>query len=334
MRGVGIVVGIVLLGAPVGAAPLRVTGETMGTTWAVSLARPPASVGAEGLRRAVEATLARVDRAASTWREDSELARFNAAGTTAWRPVSPMLARIVTGALRTSRLSGGAFDPTVAPLVDLWGFGPGGGPRARPTDDALRAARARVGFAHLAVRGEPPALRKDLPALEVDLSAIAKGFAVDRVAARLAEMGAHDVLVEIGGELRARGRNPDGEPWIVAVQRPNGSAGAASALLGLTDAAVATSGDYRTHFEQDGRRYSHLIDPRTGEPVSHGLASVTVVARSAMRADALATALLVLGPERGPALAERERLAALFLVREGDGFRATTTPALRPYERR
>jgi thiamine biosynthesis lipoprotein len=320
-----------LAAAPGGAATLRLGGATMGTTWSVVAARAPAALDARRVRAAIERTLARVDREASTWRADSELSRFNDGPSTAWSPVSAGLATVVGEALRTSRLSGGAFDPTVAPLVDLWGFGPTAGARRRPAAAAIRAARARIGFAHLAVRTTPPALRKDRPDLRVDLSAVAKGFAADRVAAGLAALGAHDVLVEIGGELRARGRNPDGAPWAVAVQRPTGATGAASAVLRLTDGGIATSGDYRNHFDEQGHRYGHVIDPRTGEPVTHALASVTVVAASAMRADALATALLVLGPEAGAALARRDGLAALFITRQPDGFRTTPTAAMRPY---
>lgn len=312
-------------------ASVHVDGETMGTTWSVVVARSATPLDPEPLRAEIEATLGRVDRQASTWRVDSELSRFNAGRSTGWVAVSTDLATVVAEALRTSRLSGGAFDPTVGPLVDLWGFGPSGGRSRRPPDAAVRSARARTGFERLAVRETPPALRKDRPDLAVDLSAVAKGFAVDRVAERLARLGIADVLVEIGGELRALGRGPAGGAWTVAIQRPTGAFGAASAVLAVSDAGIATSGDYRNAFTADGRRFGHVLDPRTGEPVAHALASVTVVAESAMRADALATALLVLGPDAGPALARRERLAALFILREDDGFRTVATAELAPY---
>jgi thiamine biosynthesis lipoprotein len=238
----------------------------------------------------------------------------------------------VDAAARLSRESAGAFDVTVGPLVNLWGFGPQAGAApahpAVPGDEALARARQRVGFDKLEVRLDPPALRKEAE-LYVDLSAIAKGHGVDRVAGRLVSAGCSDLLVDVGGEVRAIGRNPGGRVWRVGVETPDpAQLGGVERVLVLDHVAAATSGDYRNYVEVDGQRYSHTIDPRTGRPVSHGLASVTVLHASAMWADGYATALDVLGPEAGFELAERLGLPALFLVREDGSFRTRYTPAL------
>jgi thiamine biosynthesis lipoprotein len=233
--------------------------------------------------------------------------------------VSSDLNVVLDRSLRISRETGGAFDVTVGPLVDLWGFGPGG-ERRRPATAAIDAALARVGSGALETRAAPPAIRRRAPGLRIDLSAVAKGYAVDRVAALVDGVGADGFLVDVGGELRAGGTNPDGGPWRVAVERPRAAELAPPCVLELEDAAVATSGDAHAFFEEDGTRYSHVVDPRTGRPVANDVAAVTVVAGSAMEADALATALMVLGPDEGARLAEREGLAARFLVRAGGGF--------------
>ncbi len=282
----------------------------MGTRYRVLISRPtvPEKEISVGVRRVLD----RVDRRMSTYKPESEVSRFNASAGTGWFPVSAETARVVAKALEVWRESGGAFDITVAPLVDLWGFGPKLVPERIPAGAEIEAALARTGSRHLAVRLEPPALRKELPQLEIDLSAIAKGYAVDAVAAWLEARGIHDYLVELGGEVRVSGHHPDGRPWRVAVERAaEGRAG----VLELNAGAVATSGDYRNWFELDGVRYSHEIDPRTGRPVSHGLVQVTVLAPSCMEADAWATALLVAGPREGPDLARRLGLKALFLRR-------------------
>jgi thiamine biosynthesis lipoprotein len=220
---------------------------------------------------------------------------------------------------------------TVGPLVNLWGFGPGRGEDRVPSATEVEEARARVGYARLEVRDPPPAVRKAIPDLYVDLSAIAKGYGVDRVSEYLESQGVGRYLVEVGGEVRGRGRNARGTPWKVAVERPAEGERAAYAVVEVDGVGVATSGDYRNFFEKDGRRYSHTIDPATGRPVTHALASVTVVSDTCMTADALATGLNVLGPEAGYALAEREGIAALFIVREGQGFARRATAAFARY---
>jgi len=304
----------------------RLAGATMGTTYAIVLAAPLETAARAQLQAEVDALLEGVEARMSTWRDDSELSRFNRAETTDWFPVSAETAGVAAEALRVSALTDGAFDPTLAPVIELWGFGPHEAATLPPPDAALAAARARVGFARLAVRAAPPALRKRAPDLALDFSGVAKGYAVDAVALRLERAGIASFLVEIGGELRAAGRRADG-PWRVAIERPALRRGSIQEIVSLEDAAIATSGSYR-NFATDaaGRRYPHLLDPRSGRPVQGPLVSVSVIAASAARADALATGLFVLGDEAGLALARREGLAVLFLSDTPDGLVERATP--------
>jgi thiamine biosynthesis lipoprotein len=313
--------------------PVEVTGPTMGTRYSVKVVDLPAGLDEVALRAGVERVLEAVNASLSTYRPDSELSRFNRSAETGWVPATADLLRVVTEAQRVGRLTGGAFDVTVGPLVNLWGFGPGRGEDRVPSATEVEEARARVGYARLEVRDPPPAVRKAIPDLYVDLSAIAKGYGVDRVSEYLESQGVGRYLVEVGGEVRGRGRNARGTPWKVAVERPAEGERAAYAVVEVDGVGVATSGDYRNFFEKDGRRYSHTIDPATGRPVTHALASVTVVSDTCMTADALATGLNVLGPEAGYALAEREGIAALFIVREGQGFTHRATAAFARYGR-
>jgi thiamine biosynthesis lipoprotein len=303
----------------------------MGTLYTVKIVDPPRSVDPQALRAGIDRLLRQVDTRMSTYMPDSELSRFNAARTGDWIAVSPGLVTVLKEALRVSEATGGAFDVTVGPLVNLWGFGPGGGADELPSDGALQAALARVGYRHLHLRDSPPAVSKDRPDLYVDLSAIAKGYAVDRVTEYLASQDMENYMVEVGGEVRARGHNARGTRWRIAIERPSAHGRAVQLIVALDDAGVATSGDYRNYFERDGYRYSHTIDPTTGRPITHTLASVTVIAPSTMHADALATGLMVLGPQKGYALAGRLGLAAFFILKIEDGFRERTTPAFIPY---
>ncbi len=297
------------------------SGPIMGTRYSVKVVDVPPDTDVEGLAGEVLATLERINAAMSTYLPESELSRFNTGRSDDWFAVSSETAHVVQAALDLSAATDGAFDPTVGPLVDLWGFGPTLTAGALPDDAAIAAAQARVGWRHLSVRLDPPALRKALPDLAVDLSAIAKGYAVDEVAALLEGAGVVDYLVDVGGELRVRGHNANDRPWGVAIEQPRPGGRAVQRVVRLSSGAVATSGDYRNYYEIDGRRYSHEIDPATGRPVRHALASVTVLAATAMNADALATAYMVLGPEATLQRADRDGVAALLLVRDGDGFR-------------
>ena len=271
------------------------------------------------LQVAVQRRLDWIEGRMSHYRPDSELSRFNGARTTAPQPMSGETLDVIAEALAVSRASGGAFDVTVGPLVDAWGFGPSGRARAAPDEAALVILRTRVGSELLEIDRGASTLGKRRAEVVIDLSALAKGYAVDALASLLADLGVRDYLVEIGGELRAAGTNEQGTPWRVAVERPGAGAPAPQRVVPLTDAAVATSGDYRNFYDLDGVRVSHAIDPRTGRPVTHGLRSVTVIAERCILADARSTALAVLGPEDGYALAIEQGWAAFFVSDDGTG---------------
>lgn len=306
-------------------AGLEFSGSAMGTSWNVALPAPPAGLDAAALQADIDALLADIEGSMSTWMPDSALSMFNSSPSTDWVATTPELCAAIEDAQAISRQTGGAFDVTVGPLVNLWGFGPGEA-RGQPPDAArIEELRQAVGFSRLSTDCDVPALRKDVPGLYVDLSAYAKGYAVDRAAELLVARGIENYLVEVGGELRLGGVNPDNGPWRIAIERPLTAARSVQAVVALTDAALATSGDYRNYFEHGGRRYSHTIDPRTGYPVDHDAASVTIVAERAAFADAMATALLVLGPVDGIRYAEQRDIAAYFLVRAGDAFVARSS---------
>jgi thiamine biosynthesis lipoprotein len=305
---------------------VELSGGTMGTTFNIVLVAPGNDVADERLKDRIAATLDRIDALASTWRDDSELAAFNANPDTDWVAVSDELCSVVEQALELSRLSDGAFDITVGPLVNLWGFGPNTDAREPPDEELVRAAMAYVGHEGLETRCGEAAMRKRHAQMYIDLSGWAKGHAVDSLAELLDEYGLRDYLVEIGGELRVRGHNAERKKWAIAVEAPSTTTRRPHSVLRVTDTSVATSGDYRNYFDHEGSHYSHTIDARTGRPVEHELAAVTVVNESAAFADAMATALLVLGPTDGPRRAEKLGIAAYFLIRNKTGFDEVTTP--------
>lgn len=306
-----------------GDATRRLHGQTMGTTWSVVLGADAPHDDA-ALHAAVQRALDAVVEQMSPWREDSAISRFNAAPAGSTHVVPDAFATVLGVALEIARISDGTFDPTTGALVDAWGFGPPG-PVARAPDDATLAhLLAASGIARLAFDRHARTVTQP-GGLRLDLSAIAKGFGVDQAVEALQAAGVRDALVEVGGELRALGRRPDGTPWTVSIEHPDG--GAAFTRVRLTDRAIATSGDYRrVRFDGD-MRIAHTLDPRTGRPVTHALASATVLHASAMHADALATALMVLGPEAGLAFANRHGLAALLVTRTPGGTATRATPA-------
>lgn len=289
------------------------TGQSMGTTWTVTLALPGA-VSPASARTAIESTLAQVVAEMSQWQADSDVSRFNRAPAGSWQAAPAGFRHVLAAALATARDTGGAYDPTIGRLVDLWGFGPGPPRRSPPGPVAigsvLDSIRSAGGWQRIAIQGG----RAWQPgAAQLDFSSIAKGYAVDLVSARLAAMGIASHLVEIGGELRGVGVRPDRQPWWVALEEPLGAT--RETLVALHGIAVATSGDARRFFVRDGRRYGHTLDPRTGYPVDDRVAAVTVLAQDCMTADAQATALTVLGPEAGMAYAIRRDIAARFVLR-------------------
>ncbi len=312
-------------GGDQGAKMLQVSGSTMGTTYRVKIVDKPAAMGADTLESAVADILEQVNGRMSTYRSDSELSRLNHNPSTDWIDVSKQLLDVVEAGARVSRLSAGAFDVTVGPLVALWGFGSQQETHDPPAHRDIAKVLSRIGYRKISLRRTPPGIRKARKDVYVDLSAIAKGYAVDRIAAHLEAQGADNYLVEIGGDLRVKGRNREGRPWLIAIEKPTDSGRVIQRAIRTTGHAIATSGDYRNFFEKDGKRYSHTIDPASGMPVSHRLASVTVLSPEAMSADALATALMVLGPEDGYSLAQRLGITAHFITRDEQGFSEKST---------
>jgi thiamine biosynthesis lipoprotein len=297
----------------------ELSGQTMGTTFNIKVAAPDDEQNIRPLQQRVTDVLSRVNQRMSTWMPDSELSKFNDSESTDWVGVSAEFCGVIEAALGVSEFTGGAFDITVGPLVNLWGFGPGDGNRhAPPDDESIAATRQRVGYRQVQASCDRPAVRKARPDVYIDLSAYAKGYAVDQLACLLDELGLANYLVEVGGELRLSGRSASGDKWAIAVEKPADFERTVQTIVHLTDRAMATSGDYRNFFQYEGQRFSHTIDTRTGRPVTHAAAAVTVVSETAALADALATALLVLGPDEGFEFAERQQIAAVFLLRNDE----------------
>lgn len=293
----------------------------MGTRYSVRVVMPSGDTTAsQRVRAAIDGELALVDRLLSKWNPASELSRFNAHRSIEPFAASAEMVEAVLTALRAAERTGGALDPTVAPLVEAWGFGPTGWPRLAPSRETIAAAQARVGYAMLSADPARRTIRKGRPDLAIDLDGLAGGWLADRIASAVVALGYGDVLVDAGGEISTRGRRADGQRWRVAVESPAGVRKAKGPVIALEDASVATSGDYKNFWaDEEGRRRSHVIDPRTGQPVAHGLASATVVHADGAWADALGTALLVLGPTEARAFAKREQLAARLVERRPDG---------------
>ena len=285
-------------------------GHTMGTSWSVKLVAAR-SRDLHPLHAGIQAELDRVVAQMSTWESDSDISRYNRATANSWHALPDDFWNVLSTAHDIAERSAGAFDPSIGPLVALWGFGAGAGARTVPDPARLAEVAARCGWHKLQL---DPQTRSALQpgGLQLDLSAIAKGYGVDLVSAWLRRIGISAALVEVGGELHGYGLKPDGQPWRV---------------LALDDLAVATSGDRWHQFERDGISYSHTLDPRSHAPVSRAAAAVTVIARDAMHADAWATALTVMGAEEGLAFANDHDLAARFITRGSNGLVETMTPA-------
>ena len=328
---------LVLLTAAAGCRPpdstreFRFRGSSMGTTFEVKVvASPFPEQRQEAVREAIQAQLRDVDGKMSTYREASEISRLNRSRETTPHPLSRETFTVLAEALRISRVTDGAFDITVGPLVNAWGFGPAPHPTSLPTAAEIKQLKLRSGWAKIELNSRDSTILKHEPALYLDLSAIAKGYAVDRLSEVLAEMNLTRHMVELGGEVRTSGRNAGGNPWRIAIEKPVSGGRAFQRILPLENLALATSGDYRNFRQAEDGDLSHTIDPRTGRPVRHELASVSVVDDSCMRADGYATALMVLGEDEGYRLAAEQDLAALFLVRSREGsFRERETPAFR-----
>lgn len=300
-------------------ATAQFAGETMGTTYIVKLAGAALSAARlEALQADVHAALDGVNRGMSLYRPESELMRLNRHPAAVPIALSRDLYQVLAASQQVSALSKGAFDVSVAPLVDAWGFGPAKRREAPPAGD-VKAQRAAIDYRSLRLDPEHQTATKAHAQLQADLGGIAKGYGVDLAARTLDANGVEHYMIELGGEVRTRGRNAAGRAWRIGIEEPDAVPQRPRTVVPLSGRAMATSGDYRIYFEHAGRRYSHEIDPRTAAPIAHGLASVTVVTEDCMGADALATALIVLGPQAGWTLAQRQNIAAYFIVRDADG---------------
>ena len=306
------------------ASPITVGGRAMGTTWQVKLGTASQVDDVEALQQDVAARIEQLEAMMSHWRADSDVAQFAQAPAGKPMPIPVELRDVLATSLEAFLQTDGAFDVTVGPLVRLWGFGPAQRRKEPPGEKEIIEVQKTIGSQHLVldeINPAAPRLSKKIAPLELDLSAIAKGYAIDQVAELLDRRGEQDYLIEFGGELRARGRRSPDRPWQIGLELPNaGREDVVRRVVALVDESVATSGDYRQYFADraSGRRYSHIIDPRIGRPAANGLVSVSVIAATAMRADALATALMVLGPQQGMEFAEKHNLSAVLVV-ERDG---------------
>jgi len=309
------------------------SGSAMGTTFNITLVAPPEDIDLEALEVLIRDRLEHVENLASTYRSDSELSRFNSHPSVDWVQVLPEFCHMISAANEISFMTQGAFDITVGPLVNLWGFGPEDRENELPTAEAIAETKTRVGYEMLETDCDHSVMRKSSASVYIDLSGWAKGYAVDQVADLLDAQDVTNYLIEIGGELRLKGHNASHNKFSIAIEKPLLNNAISHIIMQLSDSSVATSGDYRNYFEEDGHRYSHTIDPRTGHPVNHELTGVTVVSRYTAYADAVATAFLVLGPEDGLALAEKLRIAAFFLVRTDNGIEEKSSSQFEQLER-
>ena len=307
-------------------------GHTMGTTYSVKYAPGSNTPPATALQAGIENILGMINGSMSNYDPQSELSRFNQSNSTEWLPVSTDLVHVLTQAEQISRLSAGAFDVTVAPLVNIWGFGPQARENALPDLNAIEQAKARVGYKHLHIDTGQNRIRKDRPELSIDLSGIAKGYGVDKLAEFLQAQSISRYLVEIGGELRLKGLNQNQQPWRIAIEEPTPGLRKIQKIVQLSDQSIATSGNYRNFTQINRQIYSHMLNPASGWPVRHDLASVSVISDTVMQADALATAMQVMGLERAYQLAESENIAAFFVTLDGEELIEHSSSAFRQYQ--
>lgn len=303
-----IFVTLFIAGAAFGVESLKFTGKTMGTYYSIAI-DGAVEAARDEIQGRIEECLIDVNRQMSTWDPESEISKFNQSESLDWFPVSPEFAMVVAESIRIHKLTNGAFDPTVAPLIDLWGFG-AKRPKEFPSQEAIDAARARVGMKFMETQQQPSAIRRTKLGITLNLSAIAKGHGVDRVSELLTSFGYPSHVVDIGGEDRTGVAKSNGDQWRLGVESPFGEI---QRVVECTEQSVATSGDYRNYFEMNGVRYSHAIDPTTGRPVENPPASISVLSESCMTADGLATGLMVMGTERGFQLAKEQGLSVLYL---------------------
>lgn len=308
---------------------IEIEGSTMGTVYSVRLNAAGFDEQKAMLKNGIEDVLQEINRQMSTWDSQSVLSSINRYSDTDWIGIPEDIYKVLKAALEIARQTDGALDITVGPLVNLWGFGPDRSPTTIPDEQTIQALLDRTGYTLLELDPESARLRKKRPELYIDLSALAKGYAVDEIARYLDQRGISNYLVEVGGEIQAHGVNTENKPWQIGIEKPLSDKFEIQRIVPLSNQGMATSGDYRNFRMIDGVRYSHTIDPRTGKPVSHDLAAVTVIHPSTMMADGIATALLVMGPENGLEYAEEMDLGVLFVIREKDDFHEIMTPSFK-----
>ena len=308
---------------------VHLSGPTMGTTYNIKYIVAENQPTPDVVQKEVDRLLEQVNDQMSTYRTDSELSLFNQSESSQPFEVSPQTATVVKEAIRLNNLTLGALDVMVGPLVNLWGFGPEARPEVVPSDNELKKRKAETGIEHLSVNGN--ALSKDIPSLYVDLSTIAKGWGVDVVADYIESQGILNYMVEVGGEMRLKGLNREGVKWRIAIEKPTVDERAIQEIIEPGDMAIATSGDYRNYFEKEGVRYSHIINPQTGKPINHKVVSVTVLDKSSMTADGLATGLMVLGEDKGMKVANDNNIPVFMIVKSSDGFIELASDAYKPY---
>ena len=305
-----------------------IKGETMGTYYIVKIVSPPQDLSQEELKLELDELLVGINKIMSTYDKNSELSLFNQSNNIQPQAISNELATVIDESIRIGMISNGALDVTVGELVNLWGFGTEGRPNKVPAQEQILQAKKKIGLQHLTLTSQGVA--KAIPDLYVDLSSIAKGYGVDQVARFLQKKGFKNIMVDIGGELALRGKNAENLPWRIAIEKPENFERSVQQIIAATNVGVATSGDYRNYFEENGVRYSHTINPKTAAPITHKLASVTVLHESTMTADGLATALMVMG-EDGMEWANKLQIPIYMVVKTQDGFKGISSIAMQKY---
>ncbi len=307
-------------------------GTTMGTTYSLKVIEPENSKKLIKLDKKIDSVLVDVNNKMSTYIPTSELSLFNQSTSTDWLKISGDLAQVINTSKRISNESNGSFDITVGPLVNLWGFGPTKKDSLIPNQKMIDETLQNVGMDKMIIDFEGMRIKKNNPNIYCDLSAIAKGFGVDKVGLFLERIGLNEYMIEIGGEVRTKGKNKNNENWKIGISAP--ATNGLQKVLEISNYAVATSGDYFNYFEENGIRFSHTIDPKTGKPITHKLASVTVVYKDCENADAYATAIDVLGPEAGYNFAMKMKLTVFMIVRENNEFIEKMTPQFEEFIRK
>lgn len=321
---------VLLTGCERAPQPVRLQGSVFATGWSLVYVPEEGGPEAEAVRAELQGVFDLVNRSMNSYDPTSTLGQFNNLPAGEAVEVDWDFAYVFNEARTLTEITDGSYDVTVSPLLALWGFGPQG-PEAFPAPEAIEAAKAQIGLARFDWESRTRMLSKRVDGASLEFSSIAKGYAVDLAGDALDELGIRHFMFEIGGEMQLRGKSPRGDAWRVAIERPDTGRPGIQAAIALTDTGVATSGDYRNYFERDGKRYSHLIDPRTGYPIEHDLVSATVVHPSTALADAWATALCIMGTERSLALAEARNVAVYLVQRQGDELIPVWSSAFEPY---